>query len=243
MKLPFLQSATLIRRYKRFLADIELSSGEIITIHCANTGAMTGCGEPDDTVCYSASDNPKRKYPHSWELTEKTDGDLICVNTIRANQLVQEALQQQRITELTQYQTIKPEIKYGEENSRIDFLLQQPALADCYLEVKSTTLLADQKNESAVGMFPDAKTERGQKHLRELIQIQQQGQSAVIFFAALHSAIRTFTVAKQIDPKYAELLRQAQQQGVQLLSYACQFERQQGIPTALELTHGIPIVL
>ena len=168
---------------------------------------------------------------------------MICVNTIRANQLVQESLQQQRITELAQYQTVKPEVKYGEENSRIDFLLQQTALADCYLEVKSTTLVVSQENGSVVGMFPDAKTERGQKHLRELIQTQQQGQSAVIFFAALHSAIRTFTVAEQIDPKYAELLRQAQQQGVQLLSYACQFERQQGIPTALELTHGIPIVL
>lgn len=238
MQLPHLQPAVLLRRYKRFLADIELPNGEMITIHCANTGAMTGCGEPGDTVWYSTSDNPKRKYPHSWELTEKPNGDLVCVNTIRANQLVHETLLQQRISELSQYQTILPEVKYGEENSRIDFLLRQTALVDCYVEVKSTTLV-----ESAVGMFPDTKTARGQKHLRELIQMTQQGKGAVIFFAALHSAVRTFRPAAQIDPKYAELLQQAQSAGVQLLSYACHFEKQQGIPTALELTNSISVEL
>ncbi|MDH2999221.1 sugar fermentation stimulation protein SfsA [Chelonobacter oris] len=237
MQLPHLKAAALIRRYKRFLTDIELPNGEIITIHCANTGAMTGCGEPGDTVWYSTTDNLKRKYPHSWELTEKPNGDLVCVNTIRANQVVQEALQQQRIAELADYQTILPEVKYGAENSRIDFLLQQTALADCYVEVKSTTLM-----ESAVGMFPDAKTERGQKHLRELMQIKRQGKHAVIFFAALHSGIQAFRVAGQIDPTYADLLRQAQQCGVQVLSYACVFHKEQGVPSALELTHRIPLI-
>lgn len=241
MQLPPLQSATLIRRYKRFLADIELPNGEVITIHCANTGAMTGCGEAGDTVWYSTSDNLKRKYRHSWELTEKANGELVCVNTARANQLVHEALQQGKISELAQYPRIRAEVKYGEENSRIDFLLQAneapTALAACYVEVKSTTLV-----ESAVGMFPDAKTERGQKHLRELIQVQQQGKRAVIFFAALHSAIQSFRAAEQIDPKYAELLRQAQKCGVEVLSYACTFQKENGVPTALLLTHRIPIV-
>ncbi|TNH05972.1 DNA/RNA nuclease SfsA [Testudinibacter sp. TR-2022] len=241
MQLPQLQSATLIRRYKRFLADIELPNGEVITIHCANTGAMTGCGEAGDTVWYSTSDNPKRKYRHSWELTEKANGELVCVNTARANQLVHEALQQGKIAELAQYQIIKPEVKYGTENSRIDFLLQaneaQTALADCYVEVKSTTLLT----ESTVGMFPDAKTERGQKHLRELIQMRQQGQHAVIFFAALHSGIQCFQVAEQIDAKYAALLQQAQQQGVQILCYTCRYDKENGTPTALHLSHGVPI--
>lgn len=236
MQLPHLQSAILVRRYKRFLADVQLPNSNIITIHCANTGAMTGCADPGDTVWYSTSNNLKRKYPHSWELTEKPNGDLICVNTIRANQLTYEALQQQKIIELANYQTILPEVKYGEENSRVDFLLQQTALVDCYLEVKSTTLM-----QNTIGMFPDAKTERGQKHLRELIHVQQQGKQAVIFFAALHSAVQTFCVAEQIDPQYASLLRQAQQTGVKALSYACIFHKQQQIPTALELTHSIPI--
>ncbi|TNG94825.1 DNA/RNA nuclease SfsA [Pasteurellaceae bacterium USgator11] len=243
MQLPRLQSATLLRRYKRFLADIELPNGEVITIHCANTGAMTGCGEAGDTVWYSTSDNLKRKYRHSWELTEKANGELVCVNTARANQLVHEALQQGKIAELAQYQTIKPEVKYGTENSRIDFLLQanqpQTALADCYVEVKSTTLLT----ESAVGMFPDAKTERGQKHLRELIQMRQQGQSAVIFFAALHSGIQRFQVAEQIDPHYAALLNQAHQAGVQLLCYNCVYHTENAVPTALCLDHALPIQL
>ncbi|SMB79008.1 sugar fermentation stimulation protein A [Pasteurella testudinis DSM 23072] len=237
MQLPKLQSAILIHRYKRFLADIQLPDGEIITIHCANTGAMTGCGEAGDTVWYSTSDNLKRKYRHSWELTEKPNGDLVCVNTVRANQLVQEALQQGKIAELAQYQTVKAEVKYGAENSRIDFLLQHPTLPDCYVEVKSTTLLS----KSAVGMFPDAKTERGQKHLRELIQVQQQGQSAVIFFAALHSAVCSFQVAAEIDAKYAALLQQAQQQGVQILCYACRYDNENGTPTALHLSHTVPI--
>ncbi len=177
MKFPSLSRGILLRRYKRFLADIQLPNGEQITLHCPNTGAMTGCANPGDTVWFSTSHNPKRKYAHTWELTQTQAGDFICVNTLRANQLVQEALANQWIDELASYREILPEQKYGNENSRIDFLLKSNCLLDCFVEVKSTTLLT----ENGVGMFPDAKTERGQKHLRELTKIAEQGLQAVIF--------------------------------------------------------------
>ncbi|QLB20736.1 sugar fermentation stimulation protein SfsA [Vespertiliibacter pulmonis] len=217
MQFPSLSCGILIQRYKRFLADIQLPSGEQITIHCPNTGAMTGCASPGDRVWFSTSDNLKRKYAHTWELTETQQGDFICVNTQRANQLVAEALSNQWITELSTYTKILPEQKYGTENSRIDFLLKRDGLAeaDCFMEVKSTTLLTD----NHIGMFPDAKTERGQKHLRELTQIVQNGQQAVIFFAILHMGIEHFEVAKQIDPKYAELFERAIKRGVVTLAY------------------------
>ncbi|AHG72302.1 Sugar fermentation stimulation protein [Mannheimia sp. USDA-ARS-USMARC-1261] len=215
MQFPPLSSGILLRRYKRFLADIQLPHGDQITIHCPNTGAMTGCANVGDTVWFSTSNNPKRKYAHTWELTQTQSGDFICVNTLRANQLVQEALENQWISELAEYQQILPEQKYGNENSRVDFLLKSDRLQDCFVEVKSTTLLM----ENGVGMFPDAKTERGQKHLRELANIAEQGLQAVIFFAILHTGIEKFEVAKQIDPKYAELLERAKKQNVKVLTY------------------------
>lgn len=184
MQFPSLSCGILIKRYKRFLADILLPNGEQITLHCPNTGAMTGCATAGDTVWFSTSDNPKRKYAHTWELTQTQAGDFICVNTQRANQLVQEALEKRWIAELAEYQTVLPEQKYGSENSRIDFLLKADNQPDCFVEVKSTTLLT----ENGLGMFPDAKTERGQKHLRELAAIAESGQQAVIFrhFAHRH---------------------------------------------------------
>lgn len=231
MQLPPLSHGILLRRYKRFLADIQLPNGEEITIHCPNTGAMTGCATAGDRVWFSTSDNPKRKYAHTWELTETQSGDFICVNTQRANALVQEALQNQWISELTDYTNILPEQKYGEENSRIDFLLKAPNLPDCFVEVKSTTLLTAQ----GIGMFPDAKTERGQKHLRELTHIAQQGQQAVILFAILHTGIHSFEVAQQIDPQYAKLYQLALAAGVQPLFYKAKIEWQHHIPVSLQL--------
>ncbi|OOH90292.1 sugar fermentation stimulation protein SfsA [Pasteurellaceae bacterium 15-036681] len=231
MLFPKLSHGTLLRRYKRFLADIQLPNGEQITIHCPNTGAMTSCANEGDTVWFSTSDNAKRKYAHTWELTETQAGHFICVNTQRANQLVAEALQNKWITELANYSQILPEQKYGEEHSRIDFLLKNDELADCFVEVKSTTLLT----EKGIGMFPDAKTERGQKHLRELTAIAQQGQQAVIFFAILHTGIERFEVAKQIDLKYAELFEQAKQQGVQVLAYQAEMFFEDNVPIGMNL--------
>jgi len=240
MQLPALQSAKLISRYKRFLADIELPTGDIMTIHCANTGAMTGCGEKGDTIWYSHSDSQTRKYPHSWELTQLENGQLCCINTHRSNQLVFEALQNKQIKELSMYDEIYPEVKYGEENSRIDFLLKSEGLPDCYVEVKSITYV---NNDKKLGMFPDAVTTRGQKHLRELIAMKKQGHRAVIFFCGLHDGFDHFQIAKHIDAKYDALFQQALKEGVEAYAYAAEFEKTQGIPTALHLTKVVPLKL
>lgn len=212
---PPLQSATLIKRYKRFLADVTLPDGNVITMHCANTGAMTGCAAPQDTVWYSTSDNAKRKYPNSWELTETRSGHWICINTARANQLTTEAILAGRIPELSGYAELKTEVAYGQEKSRIDILLRDDEKPDCYVEVKSVTLLENNGH----GYFPDAKTLRGQKHLRELSEMAQQGHRAVLFFAVLHSGIETVSAAKHIDADYNQLLIEAQQAGVEVVCY------------------------
>ncbi|MDD7568473.1 MAG: DNA/RNA nuclease SfsA [[Actinobacillus] rossii] len=234
MQLPPLQSATLIRRYKRFMADVQLPTQEQITLHCANTGAMTGCGEKGDTVWFSDSKSTTRKYPCSWELTELLNGNLVCINTHRSNQLVYEALQNKRILELADYSQITPEVKYGEENSRIDFLLQGDGLPDCYVEVKSITLV---KNN--IGMFPDAVTTRGQKHLRELMAMKKQGHRAVVLFAGLHNGFDCFKIAEYIDPDYDKLFKQALREGVEAYAYAGKFEKTGEIPTALSLSQAV----
>jgi len=212
--IPALQPAVLIQRYKRFLADVITPEGETLTLHCPNTGAMTGCATPGDTVWYSTSLNAKRKYPHTWEVTQTATGAFICVNTLRANQLVKEAIELDAITELRGYSSLKSEVKYGAEGSRIDFMLQAEDRPECYIEVKSVTL-ADREN----GYFPDAVTLRGQKHLRELISVVASGKRAVLLFAVLHSAIERFSPARHIDPKYAQLLDEAQKQGVEVFAY------------------------
>ncbi|MBZ0059060.1 DNA/RNA nuclease SfsA [Leclercia adecarboxylata] len=211
---PALQPATLVQRYKRFLADVVTPEGVALTLHCPNTGAMTGCATPGDTVWYSTSTNIKRKYPYTWEITQTADGEYICVNTLRANQLVKEAISLDLIPELCGYKTLKSEVKYGSESSRIDFMLQADDRPECYIEVKSVTL-AEKDN----GYFPDAVTLRGQKHLRELISVAAAGKRAVLLFAVLHSAIARFSPARHIDPKYAQLLNEAQKQGVEVLAY------------------------
>ena len=211
---PPLQSAILIKRYKRFLADVVTPDGRVLTLHCPNTGAMTGCDTPGDTGWYSTSDNPKRKYAHTWELTQTQRGAIICVNTLRANILAKEAILAGNIVELSGYNTLKSEVKYGEEKSRIDIMLQAEERQNCYIEVKSVTLA---ENDS--GYFPDAVTERGQKHLRELMSVAAAGDRAVILFAVLHSAIDRFSPAHHIDARYAQLLIEAQTKGVEILVY------------------------
>ncbi|PQK76104.1 DNA/RNA nuclease SfsA [Pantoea ananatis] len=211
---PVLKSARLVTRYKRFLADVVTPEGETLTIHCANTGAMTGCATPGDTVWYSTSDSLTRKYPHSWEMTETQQGHWICVNTLRANQLVREALSKNQILPLAGYEECQAEVKYGTEKSRIDFLLKAQDRPECYIEVKSVTLLQEGK-----GYFPDAVTIRGQKHLRELSQAVAEGHRAVLLFAVLHSGIEDVSPACHIDAAYAEQLVQAQLSGVEILAY------------------------
>jgi sugar fermentation stimulation protein A len=247
-----LNSATLIKRYKRFLADIAFNdlsqkAEQLTTIHVANTGAMTGCADSGNTVFYSTSDNPKRKYPFSWEISQNKDKHFICVNTLRANQLVEEALNSGVITELSGFSSLEREVKYGSENSRIDFLLKSNDVnhqlnstnkeISTYIEVKSVTLLDEKnlddkldsapcnhlKHNAGQGYFPDAVSTRGQKHLRELITMAEQGHRAVLLFAVLHSGINKVSVAKHIDKKYAELFIQAQKAGVEILIYKASF--------------------
>ena len=231
--LPPLKPARLIQRYKRFLADVVTPEGKEITLHCPNTGAMTGCATPGDTVWYSTSDSKTRKYAHTWEITETQAGAFICVNTLRANQLVKEAIQSSVIPELCGYSMLKSEVKYGEERSRIDFLLQADERRNCYIEVKSVTLA-----EEDYGYFPDAVTERGQKHLRELMSVVASGDRAVVLFAVLHSAITRFSPARHIDPKYAQLLNEAQSKGVEILAYKAELSAD-----TMTLIEPLPVVL
>ena len=230
---PPLQPAILLKRYKRFLADVVTPDGRELTLHCPNTGAMTGCAAPGDTVWYSTSDNAKRKYAHTWELTETQQGAVICVNTLRANSLAKEAISAGIIPELSGYNQRKSEVKYGDEGSRIDFMLQAEDRPECYIEVKSVTL-AEQEN----GFFPDAVTLRGQKHLRELMSVAAAGKRAVLLFAVLHSAIERFSPARHIDPKYAQLLNEAQKQGVEVFAYKAELSADN-----MTLRSSLPIVL
>ena len=217
---PPLEPATLIKRYKRFLTDIQLPDGSERTIHCANTGAMTGCATPGNTVWYSTSDNAKRKYPNSWEISETDKGHRICVNTARANQLAVEAIENNTIVELLGYNALRTEVKYGSENSRIDILLEDNEKPPCYIEVKSVTLLDEQETSTkGQGFFPDAVTTRGQKHLRELTEMVESGNRAVLLFTVLHSGIEKVSAAHHIDAKYSLLLKQAQDAGVEVLCY------------------------
>ncbi|WP_105255854.1 DNA/RNA nuclease SfsA [Pseudoalteromonas sp. T1lg75] len=231
---PPLQSATLLKRYKRFLVDLHHPDGHEFTVHCANTGKMTGCAEPGVMAYYSTSNNAKRKYPHSLELSSNQAGDLICVNTAVANKVAIEAIEQGLITELQGYDELLSEVKYGDENSRIDILLRDANKADCYIEVKSVTLL----EENGQGYFPDAQTLRGQKHLRELMTMKAQGHRAVLLFAVLHTGIQDVSAAAHIDPKYAQLLEEAVTAGVEVLAYKADISAE-----AVVLTRSVPYTL
>jgi len=202
-----LKQAILVKRYKRFLADV-LIDGALQTIYIPNTGAMTNCGSEGDIIWYSCSTNTKRKYQYTWELSER-DG-LICVNTARANEFVAGALRKGEIESLKGYE-VKSEVKYGD--SRIDFMLSRGD-EKCFVEVKSCTLL-----KNGQGYFPDAVTLRGQKHLIELMKIVKEGHRAVLLFAILHSGIDSVQAAREIDPKYADLLDEAVKAGVEVITF------------------------
>ncbi len=173
---------TLLKRYKRFLADVELASGEVITVHCPNTGAMTGCAEPGWPVWLSVSDSKTRKYPHTWELVQTDDG-MACIHSSRANPVVAEAVQSGLIKALAGYPELRREVKYG-EGSRADLVLEDGA-SRCVVEIKSVTLL----QENGVGVFPDAVSERARKHLAELQAVAEAGERAVIFFCVFHEEL------------------------------------------------------
>lgn len=224
----------LERRYKRFLADVTLESGESVTVHCPNTGAMTGCAEPGWPVWLSISDSKTRKYPHTWELVD-TDRGMACIHSARANKVVQEAVLADVIPELTGYEEVKAEVKYG-EGSRADLLLSgdiSGARRRCFVEIKSVTLC----REEGVGAFPDAVSSRARKHLRELQAVVEAGDRAVIFFCVFHSGIRSVAPAVDIDPAYGEALAAALAAGVEAMAWGVEIHPETGIL----LSHPLPV--
>jgi len=231
MRLPSpLVSGTLVRRYQRFLADVELADGSVVTAHCPNTGSMRGCNRPGSPVLLSRSDRPERKYAYTWELV-LVDNGWVGINTGLANRLVREGIECGTIAELQGYRAIRPEVRYG-DNSRIDLLLtgDRPL---CYVEVKNVTLV-----EGGVALFPDAVSERGQKHLRELMGVVAQGSRGVIFFVVQRGDGRVVAPADAIDPTYGHLLRQAVAAGVEALAY-----RALVTPAEVVLTQRLAVVL
>jgi sugar fermentation stimulation protein A len=212
---PPLQQGRLLRRYKRFLADIETADGEQLCIHCPNTGSMLNCMSEGARVWFSRSSDPKRKLPGTWEIGETPHGRLAVINTARANALVDEALRAGLIAELAGFTELKREVPYGRERSRIDFRLDYPG-GPAFVEVKSVTLgFAD----SSVAAFPDARTERGAKHLRELAALARDGIRAVQLYCVNLSGIEAVRPAEEIDPAYAAALREAIAAGVEVLAY------------------------
>ncbi len=222
--------ATLQRRYKRFLADVVLADGSEVTVHCPNTGAMTGCAEPGSRVWLSQSDNPKRKYPYTWQLVE-VDDQPVCIHSALANNLVGEALGSSGLTELAHYRSFRREVK-TETGSRIDFLLRSEGLPDCHMEVKSVTLL----DAEGCGRFPDAASSRALRHVDELRGWAEAGQSAVLFFAVLHRGIDRVKAAGAIDPAYRDALARAEAAGVKLIAYRAEITTSE-----MRLSHSLPV--
>ncbi len=243
---PPLQKALLLKRYKRFLVDVRQQQPNLnsslkdseFTIHCPNTGAMTGCAEPGSEAWYSTSNNPKRKYSGTLEIVKSPSGFLIGVNTHRANALVAEALINNRIAEFSQC-SFKQEVTVGD--SRLDFLVETPA-GKHYIEVKSVTLGPLSKNAAQIGYFPDAKSTRAIKHLHSLNQLVASGNCATLLFCVQHSGIKEVHPATHIHPEYTTELIFSAKKGVNIRAFQskiiCQNDRQ-----IIELKKEIPVVL
>ena len=223
--------ATLVRRYKRFLADCLLPDGQEVTVHCPNPGSMMGLAEPGMQVWLEPNDNPK-KLNYGWRLVDHENGHFTGVDTSVPNRALRTPLEAQEITELAEYETVRPEVKYG-ESSRIDFLLTQPGLPDCYVEVKSVTLV----RQPGLAEFPDSVTKRGTKHLGELIKMAQHGHRAVMLYLVQRTDCQRFQLAADIDPAYAQAFDNAQKHGVERLIYTTRIS-----PDEITISAPIPAV-
>ncbi len=208
----------MLRRYKRFLADIKLDDGQEVTAHCANPGAMLGLNDAGADVWLSPSRNPKRKLLYSWELM-RADGGLVGINTAHPNGLAADAIEAGQIAPLQGYDSLRREVKYG-QNSRVDMLLEQPGRPDCYVEVKNVHLM----RQPGLAEFPDSVTKRGAKHLVELGDMVAAGHRAVMFYLVQRTDCSRFTVAADIDPTYARELQRAMGRGVEAICYDCAIE-------------------
>lgn len=209
----------LIKRYKRFLADVTLDSGQTITATCSNTGAMLGLTAPGSAVWLSTSDSPTRKYAHTWEMVETDLGKgpvMVGINTSMPNRLVEEACRAGQIPELCGYAGLRREVKYG-LNSRIDLLLEDPAKGLCYVEVKNVHL----SRTHGLAEFPDSVTERGAKHLDEMSAMVAQGHRAIMVYVIQRADAGSFSLAADIDPGYAAAFARAKASGVEAIAYQC----------------------
>ena len=224
----------LKRRYKRFLADIDLHSGKMITAHCPNTGSLMGCAEPGSTVWLSHSQKPARKYPYTWELVQVGGRVTVGINTGLSNHLVREALESGVIAELEGYARIRREVRFGEENSRVDLLLEDhDRLPRCYLEVKNVTAAVN----GGRALFPDAVSVRGSRHLRELIRVVESGARAALCFCVQRGDVGEVRPADDIDPDYGRVLRRAIDSGVEVLAYRARVSHRE-----IRLDKRVPVV-
>jgi sugar fermentation stimulation protein A len=227
--------ATLVKRYKRFLADVVLPTGETITVHCANPGSMIGLAAPGARVWLSKSAKEKRKLAHSWELIEVDFGagaELVGINTAHPNALAAEAIAAGAIAELAGYASIRREVKYG-RNSRVDILLEHPQRPPCYVEIKNVHLM----RQAGLAEFPDAVTKRGAKHLGELTDMVAAGQRAVMLFLIQIGSARAFALARDIDPGYGRAFDAARAAGVEAIAYRCAITCD-----GIEVAEPVPIV-
>ena len=222
---------TLVKRYKRFMADVTLDDGTVVTAHCANTGSMMGVAEPGSEVWLSPARNPERKLKYTWEMIRVGDG-LVGINTQHPNRLVEDGIKAGKVEALTGYDDVRREVKYG-KNSRIDVLLSGADRPDCYVEVKNVHLRRGQAAE-----FPDGVTARGAKHLVEMADMVDGGARAVMFYLVQREDCDSFAVAGDIDPAYAEALETARGRGVEAICYACRLT-----PESIELDHPLPLDL
>jgi len=220
---------TLIKRYKRFLADVQLADGKIITAHCPNTGTMLSCSTPGSAACLSISDNPNRKYPHTLEMVRDNE-TWVGVNTSLTNKLVMEAITEGRIFEFADTDSVKAEVKTSSK-SRLDLLITQNDQLT-YVEIKNCSLAID-----GCAMFPDAVTARGTKHLNELIRLKKEGFNSCIFFLVQRMDADKFRPAIQIDPVYSKTIAHAETAGVQILVYQAEVN-----PSGIEVVRPLPYI-
>lgn len=235
-----LESGHLLRRYKRFLADVERIDGTTLTIHCPNTGAMTGCCTPGSRVWFSYSDNPKRKYPHTFEIVEPLEFAMqpnpvrIGINSAKANGLIDEAIQGGLIQELREPQQLRREVAVPDEAGRFDFGFVDAAGTQGYVEVKSVTLGLP----GGVGAFPDTVSERALRHVEALARRAAAGDRALLVFCVQHTGIQRVRCAHEIYPEYARAVARSAKAGVEVLAYGCEVSA-----TGIEVVEPLPVEL
>ena len=224
---------TLLQRYKRFLADVALDNGRIVTAHCPNTGSMLGCAEPGSRVWLSPADRRERKLAWTWELVRTAPGVMVGIHTGRSNRIVREAIESGVLGEAVGYAHVRAEARYGVERSRVDFLLEGETRSFCYLEVKNVTAAVS----GGVALFPDAVSARGTKHLREMAQMVREGHRALLVFCVQRDDVIEVRPADAIDQNYGQALRRALDAGVEAVAYGAQVST-----TEIRLARRLPVV-